>query len=591
MLNLFEYLTEEDSNKIEVYVKKFGSQNYIGNEEWLKYWAENKKKLFHLLDGQLIYKVPFTYSKNDNMLEEEIRNLVNSHEFISMYYDLIDELFSNMIEEERKNSKERTDEYFNLVDLKRHFHRLLSTSVLKDNAILDTIKYKSPNKKKILQFQKGTKPIKALQKTLDYFDATEELKNALENFRIKLSMILNEKQINANLCFSIHPLDFITMSDNANNWSSCMSWQDSGCYHLGTVEMMNSNNVICVYLESESTTFTFGNESWNSKKWRQLFYCTKEIIVGGKAYPFYNEEITKSALDILRKLAKKNWNKEYTYGIEKYSDMIHMQSAYRIEKNREWIKTHKTTKHNIIFDTHAMYNDMFNDQDTIYWCIRNKVKKNTIIRYSGKAPCVCCMKEVTSYAYPDPYNDDTYNSRYEPTDNVICKSCIKDFKCAKCGVTHPQKLLLTKNNYRLCEDCAKTYTTCPICDSVYLKEYYLNAKNEYYIRFEEDIYFEDIYFEDIVSYNKPNYNSNSFEITDEEKVLYCDICPNCKDNIKLHSFYKTELFRHADTKLFNWMGDSVTTNLSKKIYKRDDPSLIKYLPRNRRIPEISEITY
>ena len=270
----------------------------------------------------------------------------------------------------------------------------------------------------------------------------------------------------------------MTMSDNASDWSSCMSWMEQGCYHVGTVEMMNSNNVVCAYIESK-TPFKFGRSNkpdhvgeewtWNNKKWRQLFYVTKDIIVGGKSYPYANEDFTKEVIKILRELAQENLAWTYSFGPELYKDMIHIGSLYRMDRNKSWVRTGKTFKHNIIFDTKGMYNDMLNDQYREYWCVRNKVKKTKIISYSGKAPCACCMNSVIEETDDCLYYDDgAYNERYDGVRHILCRSCIDSRYCNWCGNEsgYYKTYKLGENYY--CSDCWDKYIRkCPDCGKAF----------------------------------------------------------------------------------------------------------------------------
>ena len=74
----------------------------------------------------------------------------------------------------------------------------------------------------------------------------------------------------------------MTMSDNANNWSSCMRWTDRsggvdhGDYCAGTLECMNSPYIIIAYLHNPKHSFELSlydcnDWQWNSKQWRELF--------------------------------------------------------------------------------------------------------------------------------------------------------------------------------------------------------------------------------------------------------------------------------------------------------------------------------
>jgi hypothetical protein len=84
-----------------------------------------------------------------------------------------------------------------------------------------------------------------------------------------------------------------------------------------------------------------------------------------------------------------------------------------------------------------MYNDMFNDHNTKYWCVRNKVNHNKVICYSGKARCLCCNTDmINEDNYNESWGDDDYNDRYVDTENVVCKDCRNEyFTCEVCFST------------------------------------------------------------------------------------------------------------------------------------------------------------
>ena len=507
MLNLLDYLTEKDNTLIENYIDLYAvsKEEYVGNETWLKYWNENKPSLFRLLGGNLIYKIPYEVEKPTSELRREIARLTSDHPFIEMFYKKVDgdwDIFGDYRKSPLHKEIDSNGMMENTEDI-RHLCNLIidlcSDYSLANKSIGNSsFKIKNKNRKNTLQISKGMKPLRAIQTVLKYFDCLaedEELWKNFKDFETKYSMILNTSKIRCNICFSIHPLDFMTSSDNANNWSSCMNWTDEdggGCYHEGTIEMMNSNNVICVYLDS-STPFVFKrgcseedaeNYTWNNKKWRQYFYCTKEIILSGKSYPYYSEEVTMFALKTLRDLAEKNWGRTYEFGPEPYRDMIHICSKGRVEKNRNWISIGNTTKHNIIFDTKGMYNDMLNDNCYSYFCVRNKVKKNTIISCSGKAPCPRCMESIIeeSVDWECSYGD--YNDRYENTGSSLCLNCKEKCSCTYCGKTGH---VYTLGDARLCEDCWDRYVKiCPDCGKPYVTNSGLrDLQDEVYILHEK----------------------------------------------------------------------------------------------------------
>ena len=543
MLNLYDYLTPLDSKRIENYITEWGTEDgYVGNDTYLSYWKENNKKLFHLLGGNLIVKRPFSYEKPQFQLESEMHQVIrDSQKLFDTVYDLL---------QENKKQYDMTGE------LVSHIYDCFCNSVIISDKVRYAIKFKAGDKKGTLQIQSGMKPIRAMQKIIQYFGWN--VTDLFEKFRIQHSMVLNEKIVKGDICISIHPLDFMTMSDNASDWSSCMSWMEQGCYHVGTVEMMNSNNVVCAYIESK-TPFKFGRSNkpdhvgeewtWNNKKWRQLFYVTKDIIVGGKSYPYANEDFTKEVIKILRELAQENLAWTYSFGPELYKDMIHIGSLYRMDRNKSWVHTGKTFKHNIIFDTKGMYNDMLNDQYREYWCIRNKVKKTKIISYSGKAPCACCMDPVIEETDDCSYYDDgAYNDRYDGVRHILCRSCIDNRYCNWCGNEdgYYKTYKLGENYY--CSNCWDKYIRkCPDCGKAF--QVFPEVKDNIVIR----------------------RNTNTIWLQDVRagKMGMACACDDCKKKM-IQNGVLEEIKIHADTsrQYCSW-NKHATMFVTKEVYAED----------------------
>lgn len=465
--NLLNQLTKEDRVKIENYIHLYGVyKDFIGIDEWLKYWSINKIKMYKLLDNKLIYRVPFEYNKSQDELNGQLSKLIWHSNFPDRLYKWLD-THSDIFPA-------------NLTDVInsccRHY-------ILASDEIRDSVKFKLEGERKTFQVQKGQKPIRVLGRFLTYcknIDDVDKIIQAYEEFRLAHSMILNDKIVKGNIAISIHPLDFMTMSDNDSGWQSCMSWVDDGCYHVGTVEMMNSNNVICCYLKNKKDwNFDCDNKNaiWNNKRWRQLAYVTPEIIMTGKAYPYQNEILSHTILNTLDALAQKEWGFNYTYGIEPYNDMKYINTIATMDRARNYRMLPKSAFHkkNILFDTRGMYNDVLNDHNTIYWCKRNKVNKTTIISYSGKAPCLCCGENKVLKANFDWKEcGETYmhyNERYTNTGKLICKDCeLKYFSCAWClnddtFVKYREFVdPVTSETVLLCESCYKQKVkACPVC--------------------------------------------------------------------------------------------------------------------------------
>ena len=383
---------------------------------------------------------------------------------------------------------------------------------------------------------------------------------------------MNDKILKGDLVLSIHPLDFLTMSNNNSGWSSCMHWggEDPGCYHIGTIEMMNSNNVICCYLESDSKKYSFGADNdakllyWNNKKWRQLVIVNKDIIVSGKAYPYQNKGITTAVLETLNKLAKENCGWTYQFGIEEYRDMEHIYCIDEMARNRDWIRNKRATKHNIILHTKGMYNDYFNDNKTVYYCYRNKVKHNIMLSYSGKALCTRCANPIlewtsawksSRYGYDDLDCDCDYNERYSSTGADICDDCRKMVTCEYCEhkITGKNNLIQYKGKL-ICYKCFSAYfTTCGECGKIFSpKETRFETPTENKLRENLDSYYiREIGLTEEEKQNKlaslarvgservvyDKWHLDDIETIkaheNNENVFFCinRVCPECRDKV------------------------------------------------------------
>ena len=465
-IDLIEKLSDLDKKRIENYINVYGvpRENFIGLTEWLQNWSHSNQRLYKLLGNEFIKKIDYSFEKGPEHIKQEMRGLLQSsfkHSYHCFYWEFLKKL--NLPGETMKGFSKVTD---------------LENFV--NDEVKFPIKYKKEGCKTTLQIQPGMKPVRALQKIVNYFKNDYAFVD-FETFRLKHSMILNDKIVRGKLCVSIHPLDYLTMSDNNSNWSSCMSWKEDGCYHVGTIEMMNSNNVLCCYLEGQ-TPYAFGQgeeNSWNNKKWRQLVYFTKDIIMSGKPYPYVNIDLSKELITIVKKLAEDNLHWTYTYGPELYKDMIHINNIYTMNQNHNWITYGGAKKHNILWDTKGMYNDMLNDSNTEYWCYRNKVKSNKIFSVSGKAPCLCCGKSILQRGDYDDY----YNERYSNTGSAICDDCSNLFWCDDCQERDPRQAHFTIQDFNgypthICKKCfEKKVKICPDCGRpFYIKESYRGPK-------------------------------------------------------------------------------------------------------------------
>lgn len=129
---------------------------------------------------------------------------------------------------------------------------------------------------------KGMKLVKA-------FKFFESDKATLASIQDCASRVIQENKIEGTLCFSVHPLDYLSSSMNTYNWRSCHSLD--GEYRAGNLSYMVDKHTILCYLKGADNVILplFPNDvPWNSKKWRMLLYVSEcwDMVFAGRQYPF-----------------------------------------------------------------------------------------------------------------------------------------------------------------------------------------------------------------------------------------------------------------------------------------------------------------
>ena len=246
-----------------------------------------------------------------------------------------------------------------------------------------------------------------------------------EDFRLKHSLILNQKTVKGTLHLSIHPLDFITMSDNKCGWDSCMSWANNGSYRRGTVEMMNSPYVLVAYITGKHNIYSIDNYQWNNKKWRELFIISQDIISNIKGYPYIDDSFDTLIINWIKELAQKNLNIHYEKNLHMITDGEDIEDF--------------NSKFQVSYFTDAMYNDCY--KQTV--CFSEKFLENPhnlYIDYSGLSTCVICGCEG---------EDEFYTEQ-----SLSCCECSKNKVCSSCGdLIYESDEAIEFNGQLLCTSC------------------------------------------------------------------------------------------------------------------------------------------
>lgn len=423
MLDLIKELSSEDYSLINTWMKNH-TYNYCGNEIYLQEWANNKCNLYEAFGRKFILRKHITIERPINAVKNDLMETCTGYHTPSSY---INNFFYKNI---------AIEDYYTINK------SILNIDSWAKNSNI-TGSYEIIIKDKTVKIPYGCKPIRMIGKLLEKLNAPQDIMNYYEEFRIAHSMCLNQKHLEGDLCLSIHPLDFMTMSENDSGWSSCMNWDD-GEYHLGTVECMNSPNVVVAYLDNVAVPMNMFDTTWTNKMWRQLLCFTPEILLGNKQYPYNSEELQKEAMNWLCCLLESH-SEKFRYSHEVYD--INNQCTNTLPCGKIYFNLSFDIMYNDIYDTRAAFLnlDLLKNRTTYFYDFSGLAicaQCGGIIEGDDADPaCICCPECLGRWRCSccEEYQDE-YATQYCIDDRYICESCFENetLTCDCCGESHFQ---------------------------------------------------------------------------------------------------------------------------------------------------------
>lgn len=442
-----KYLTDYEIKMFETYAQYYGNRenSVISMREYLEeHWFPQKKYIIeNLFKGKTIIEKEITIEKDNGMLIAQFDNLISNYYKLYRY---VQGLFDEVYEIKEGEDKWCYPSCWSMFDK----YSLSKNAFCEYYHCQKQVVFTNSRTKKVKKFMtNSSKPLKIIQWLLKEADAPSDILEIFEEFRINHSKILQDKTIKQTFCLSVHPMDFATMSDNCNNWESCMSWQENGCYRAGTLEMLNSPHIIVGYLKSDSKNLVFDGYEWNSKIWRCLFYVDdKAIITGIKGYPFQSEELVDCGLKMIADLTNSDnsWTEIYS-GVDSEENYGALKYPNDIE---------------IYYTTDQMYNDSCCAEFNHAMFTKNYVKQcldtdTDEVSLGGTAYCLNCGKEIENH------------------EQLTCDDCSPHRTCINCGCQLPyfddDDVWYDEHDNVYCSDCwHELADRCEICYDSYMPE-------------------------------------------------------------------------------------------------------------------------
>lgn len=462
------YLDDLEKKAFFYHVLKEGSENGTVNSNSLKVfglWEEKKEKLLKLFNNELImsFDIPTDFSYNFNFeVKEEMRTiLANNDSFFRKIKSQIE-----TIKFLAKEGYSMGNGFHILTNIFYNEENWLSNSI--DGLLCNNCSLYINENIKPIKIYKNTKITTLISKLADLFECKPEY----EKLRLKHSEIVQKLKKIDKVYVSIHPLDFATLSDNANNWSSCLSIDETGCYRAGIGELLTSPTSIVAYTVDDNKKYTIGNFSWNSKTWRQLFYLEEACILSSIGYPRRNERLSQFILEKLRKLAKDRLGYSYDEGY--YSRGCGDFHANLIHKNG--------TEEEIRFDSNVerMYDDLnrsSSSQNLFFIINKEKLLKENYsnmqppvhtIEMSGEAICLNCGNSIL----------------YNGGESHLCDECYEEVYsyCVDCGeAIYDENSIYYYEDAPYCEHCFNDrFISCAFCGEIFRRDCSLDIALQYH---------------------------------------------------------------------------------------------------------------
>lgn len=269
-------------------------------------------------------------------------------------------------------------------------------------------------------FTVGTKCSRIFNKLmLPFFEGDTHTLEEYNHYFARVADSMNPVQIKKYTCLSIHPADFLNMS-NGTNWRSCHSMNGGG-WQSGCLSYLLDRYSMILYTVSSKFDEEQGN-FWRENKIDRQIYCLDQYnrLLQSRLYPQDNET-NHAQSDEFRHLVQ---------GI--LSECLNIPNLWRKLSD-------DSNEHFVKFSSATLYPDWeYND----YYTNVSIPKGTDVLGISqteiGRTPmCLLCGEEF------DP-ND---------TDELYCDSCDSELFCTRCGAVHDKEDMFLIDGDWYCEDC------------------------------------------------------------------------------------------------------------------------------------------
>lgn len=334
-----------------------------------------------------------------------------------------------------------------------------------------------------------------LSKAFKYFIEDKEMLIRIQQLA---SSYIQKDKIHGKLCFSVHPLDYLSASETTYNWRSCHALD--GEYRAGNLSYMADGVTICCYIKGEYDEIlpNFPSDlKWNSKKWRMWIHISDDgdYCFLGRQYPFTLDGIPEVIRELLpgkdwdgftdvqvRRIPDPNGGSDFT--LEHDYVLLRENYDYELFRIKDVIKEGSKLNYNDL-----LYSSFYKP----YYSSRGFGDSSGLppkIVVGHKVKCLFCGKEDI-----------------DPGESLmVCQNCGEDLglidygiTCECCGESVDEnEITYLHDGTPICNNCIQDYFYCENCG-----EWFRDDEIEYSEKYQQ--YFCRRCFEDIA----------------EEEAAYC----------------------------------------------------------------------
>lgn len=283
------------------------------------------------------------------------------------------------------------------------------------------------------------------------------------------SRYIQSNKIEGYLYLSVDPRDFLTLSENNANWTSCHSLD--GDYRSGNLSYMTDSVTLVAYLASdkqERLKCMPHSTSWNSKKWRMLVHTSLErCIYYDRQYPYNCSTLVDMVHDMITNLLPKiNFTTPYRFGFKTVNEIQLLNTNHIYAGGRSFdmrdilnIRDYRGYSDLIYSNNYvpiaAVERPLLEKYEDLYEANGGGLLEELMsfrnifgMKIGNVVPCVCCGKENISRDNSFLCNDCIINNDAEEDFFLYCCSCYHRI--------YEEDIVIFHDDAAYCEKCHRS---------------------------------------------------------------------------------------------------------------------------------------